>query len=136
MGYFTIETGKYPREFYQMDGETRAQAIERHEKGELEHFKEFDAIARKLGIPFVLRCLPRQASKEAVTASLKAGDYHLNKIPLAYWDGAAGGLRPYQGHPLAVSFDGGKCKYIASLSQRVCLLKHVARHYLTGDIEQ
>lgn len=130
MGYFRLEKeGEFPQELYQRDGETRAQAIERNEKGAAEHFATFDAMAHRIGIQKIARIVP--ATKAEILTALQSGDQHLNTIPLARWDGAAGGFRPYPGHPLYVTAEGSK--YILSLSDRVCVLKHVARHYVIKE---
>lgn len=83
------------------------------DQGAIEHAKKYEELARKVGIEGLKKLIP--ASPEKIRHSLEHGDPHLNWIPLRKWDAASYFIR-----------EPG-----ISLSEKVCLLKHVARwHYL------
>jgi hypothetical protein len=93
-----------------------------------EHEKKYEAIAQQLGIEKLVAIVP--ASYQRVQDALKAGDEHLNTIPLCLWDKAAGKeqwkefptytwQQPEVFRPMSLSH-----------SERVCVLKHVAKFHL------
>jgi hypothetical protein len=82
--------------------------------GEVEHAQKYEALARKIGIEDLQALIP--ASREQVQKAIETGDRHLGMIPLVKWDRAAAGIQ-VPGLSL-------------SLSEKVCVLKHVATwHY-------
>lgn len=98
------------------------------------HYQKYEILASRIGIQALKRVLPASA-KEIITA-LEKDDHHLNTIPLAKWDKAAGyisGLENYSDGPTRLSFAGpwsSPDAHNLSLAERVCVLKHVARHHL------
>ncbi len=105
-----------------IDAETRKQQ-------EKEHFDTFDAHAKRMGIERIKRHILSSISKAEIENALIYDRYMNGMIPLAKWDRLAGGLTPYYGCP--VRWNG------SSLSDGVCTLKHVAKHYIaTGEGEQ
>ena len=95
---------------------------EQREKGWKEHTEKYEALAQKIGIDEILRRIPFTAKQ--VMEALAAGDQPLNTLPLAKWSSAAFG---YEGPP------GWRAKGARSLSQCVCVLKHVARNHLVAS---
>ena len=94
-----------------------------------EHFKKYDALAKKIGIEKLVKLMP--VSKAEMVRKL-AEDKHLNNIPLRVWDRQAGcydsrHTRHFTMHfldPWAPEKANG-----LSLAERVCVLKHVAKYY-------
>jgi hypothetical protein len=78
------------------------------------HHDKFEALAQRIGIAFLERMVP--ASKATIIRALASGDYALNKIPLASWDARDSQVR----------------RSGMSLSDTVCVLKHVAKFYVAG----
>lgn len=72
-----------------------------------EHFDKYQALADKLGWDALRALVPFKI--ETIADRLDRGDQHLNSLALSRWDTAAFAIH---GIPL---------------SQRVCVLKHVAR---------
>jgi hypothetical protein len=77
-----------------------------------------DEKARKLGINNLKRLVP--FSKEKIIEALKEGDQHLNKWGNGPWDNKDFSVR-HLAYSLRLSW---------SLSDTVCVLKHVAKFYL------
>jgi hypothetical protein len=99
-----------------------------------EHFKKYDKIAREIGIEELKKQIPLEP--EEVKSKLKE-DAHLNNIPLSLWDAWAGG-KQYNDGRVELSYLGfwntfRYHNFCHSLSERVCLLKHVARWYVAGE---
>jgi hypothetical protein len=110
-----------------------------------EHEKKYGKLAKALGWDDVKALIP--ATIEEVKAALAAGDEHLNSIPLTRWDHAALGASRLLGKkeicPCCKQTVrimpprhgcGGKLKELFdrikqghSLSDGVCVLKHVAK---------
>jgi hypothetical protein len=86
----------------------------RMDPGDVEHARKYDELAKKIGIEKITPLIPVSSAK--VRQALERGDKYLNTISLRKWDQAA----------LNLSLrDRG-----LSLSDGVCVLKHVARwHY-------
>lgn len=85
------------------------------------HFDKYEALAQRIGVVALCELIPFTVEK--VKAALNRQDLALNSLPLGRWDSQ---------HPLIYRLaydalvDGGW-----SLSDTVCLLKHVARyHYI------
>jgi len=103
---------------------------------EKEHFDTFDAHAKRMGIERIKRHILSSISKAEIENALIYDRYMNGRIPLERWDRLAGaanrysdGVAPYSWCP--VRWNG------SSLSDGVCTLKHVARHYIaTGEGEQ
>lgn len=97
-----------------------------------------DAIAYRVGVPALRRIIP--FSRDQVKQALADGDEHLNSLPLAAWDRAAGAISVGYGGTLAGNFrfswdhpwEPWKASGL-SLSERVCVLKHVAIHYYANE---
>lgn len=98
-----------------------------------EHFKKYEALARKIGIDALLTLMP--VDRETMVVRL-AADVHLNNVPLTMWDRAAGEcssgpstcptckqrVRPYSSEP-RLSFEWPWVPSVAnglSLAERVC----------------
>lgn len=100
------------------------------ETSAIAHYEKWERIAQEVGIDRVRRLvLQLVATEERIKASLRE-DEHLNNIPLELW---------YRLHPL-VKQDLAKAQPIegtsqgwASLSDAVCLGKHVATYYIAGE---
>ena len=88
-------------------------------RGSLEHYQKYERLAQRIGIKGLRNILP--ASPVRIIKALTSDDEHLNTIPLSKWDSAAKLIAAGSPH--------------LSLSECVCLLKHVARYHLTEDEE-
>lgn len=125
---------------------------DRREKQRREHFEKYQAMAERIGIDRLRAVIP--FSPEAVRRALDNGDHYLNSLPLRRWDAAVGYFEPSYmrpkmetcptcGHKHAVGFDERAFVRLHpfedgphSASERVSLLKHVARYhyaYATPD---
>lgn len=112
---------------------TRDEILERQQR---EHDEKYARLVEVLGFDALVRLLP-ELHHGRTWAGLVAGDRHLNQIPLAAWDRAAGcGLPPRtlpgprwpQPELRATARLEPWCRAPQlSLSDRVCVLKHVAR---------
>jgi len=118
-----------------------------------EHFTRYEALARRIGIDALRKIVPCPGQ---VMPALAAGDEHLNTIPLGYWDKAAGmpsalerpkcprcgqviltRPTPPARNPNRLSFAAPWLPEVAnglSLSDRVCVLKHVATHHMVAKV--
>lgn len=120
-----------------------------------EHYAKQDRHARWLGLDAVRALVP--FTREQIRAALDAGDVHLNTLPLHVWDKAHGEptkkptpcdcckqMRPREPSTLmrglvrqAVTRDviAGREPLLRawSLSDTVCVLKHVARYYIAAE---
>jgi hypothetical protein len=99
---------------------------EENAKAEREHFDKYDAIAKQIGINRLIALVPKAASKVKIQSALMQGDRHLNTIQLILWDN--------QHVPVMALARGFGIKAWA-LCETVCVLKHVARHYIAEDRE-
>lgn len=119
-----------------------------------EHETKYEALAQLLGVECLKALVP--ATPEQVQAALAAGDEHLNSIPLGRWDGAAGVLGshvtvacptcgtkkafgsptewPYPQLQHTAKMEPWRRSPRLSLAERVCVLKHVARYHLLGQV--
>jgi len=95
-----------------------------------EHFEKYEALSELIGIKALKAKIP--ATQEQIKRYLDAGDEHLNKISLRKWDiaaGAVGDAITGNFHLLwNEPFTREKARSL-SLAERVCVLKHVARHH-------
>jgi len=87
----------------------------------MEHYAEYDRLAKLLGINALRSVIP--ATREQIEKALAEGDEHLNSIPLPLWDVC---------HSYVFHLCGGTGLTSWSLCETVCVLKHVAQHYM-GD---
>ena len=122
------------------------------------HEKQYDALARWLGLEAVKALVPFNA--EQIRAALATGDEHLNTLALAVWDSRHKKPEPERcrccGQQMSRKADtpapqtGVWELYVAaatrdraqgydrrvpggwSLSNTVCVLKHVAKYYVAG----
>jgi hypothetical protein len=97
---------------------------EENARMEREHFEKYDAIARQIGINRLIIHVP--ATKERILQALANDDRHLNTIPLPNWD---------RQHDKTMALARGFGIKVWALCETVCVLKHVARHYITGELE-
>jgi hypothetical protein len=97
---------------------------EENAKAEKEHFEKYDAIARQIGINRLIVHVP--ATRERIIKALEEFDWHLNTIPLRLWDAK---------HIVMRQLGRGAGIKAWALCETVCVLKHVARHYVTGELE-
>lgn len=82
--------------------------------GDIEHARKYDELAKKIGVEKIKSLIPVSSAK--VRQALERGDKYLNTIALRKWDHAA--------FNLSLREQG------LSLSEGVCVLKHVAKwHY-------
>jgi len=98
-----------------------------------EHFEKYDALAKQLGLGQLIDKVYHL--KFQVEKALRDGDHHLNTIPLRSWDYLAG-VEPTQfDHRVGdVKHEGvWRGQQRLSIAQRVCVLKHVARHYVAEE---
>lgn len=113
-----------------------------------EHFDKYDALAAEIGIARIIEAIPFSA--DSVRRALDSGDQHLNSLPLRKWDQAVGYQEfrtlggptvtcPTCGHKKPKSRKLSDREFVRfkpfehgphSAAERVCLLKHVATHYL------
>lgn len=98
---------------------TRADLVERDIKCSLEHFEKCEKMLRE---NFTGEPVLHGITRERVKICLDAGDYALNKIPLAEWDFLSGYATKCMMQPMK----GGPFYY----SEILCALKHYARFYL------
>jgi hypothetical protein len=105
--------------------------------GEIKHYIEFEKKSRIFGIEKIIHMIP--FNREEIEAALKL-DVTLNSIHIDKWYVLAGiscatnnsrsatyqGLMAPKGHPFYQS------KLFNSMCDRVCVLKHVARYYITN----
>jgi hypothetical protein len=115
------------------------------------HERKYEALAQALGLDALKALVPFSA--ERIRQALAAGDQHLNTLPLASWDKchgkettkpekccACGQYKPVKPETQVV---GVWALYVAnikrgglreaggwSLSNTVCVLKHVARYHI------
>lgn len=113
-----------------------------------EHFDTYETLALTCGIATVAAAVPFTA--KAIRATLEVGDLPLNRLSMNAWDKAAGAL-PMPGRtttanmpdfrwgplpgwlaPLEAACKAGQRRWLPSLAERVCILKHVARHHKAG----
>lgn len=111
-----------------------------------EHRAKYEALAQELGIEALKALVP--ATNAQITAALARGDEHLNTIPLHRWDTAAAIWSCVPKQDAAYFLTRTPCptckegyvytmpptpdvwkKRRLTLSERVCVLKHVARYY-------
>lgn len=83
-----------------------------------DHFAKYENLAQMIGVTAIMRMLRDHGITAARVQEAYAVDRHLNSIPLGEWDGL---------HQIL-----GRGRRNWSLSQSVCLAKHVARHHLAG----
>lgn len=93
-------------------------------RGRKEHFEKYDALAKSLGVNTLFRMVLYIAPADKLAEAIAAGDYHLNTIPLAKWDSCHQFVSSLYRHS-TVREPGGW-----SMANSVCVLKHVARHYV------
>lgn len=119
-----------------------------------QHEQKYEALAQRLGVKALAALVP--FSRERIEAALAAGDEHLNTLPLSTWDARhgtePGSVRLYCGScaqalpykpQLGEGVWGLVRRWIGdgrsseaprrmwwSLSDTVCVLKHVATHYI------
>jgi len=108
---------------------------EAEEKMHQEHYAKYDALAQRIGIDTLKRAVP--ASADEIRAALEE-DVYLNTIRLRRWDIAAGARFSAVGILDRLHFDPPFTPEVAnglSLAERVCVLKHVARHYIAEGKE-
>lgn len=108
------------------------------------HFDKYEEMARSIGIERLIEAIPFRA--DSVRHALDTGDEHLNTLPLSKWDNAVGFQQYEMGHtePCPCCKTQRRVKWTArqfcgmapfeggphTASERVCVLKHVARYYL------
>lgn len=90
-----------------------------------EFYVKCEDIAQKIGVSQLAAIVP--FSRAEIMTALAAGDFHLNTLPLAKWDRA---------HPLVSFAKTGAVVGPWSLSDTVCTLKHVAKHYIAPGRRQ
>jgi len=115
---------------------------------DMEHETRMEALAAALGFDALAKLVPFPV--ERIRAALEAGDEHLNTLPLARWDCAALN-RPFNFRdeqfyrfgdwpeiPLRLSASDKSLPWhkrpSSSLSDRVCVLKYVARRLALGTL--
>lgn len=84
-----------------------------------EHYEKYEKMAQALGLGILLNKIP--FTKQQVKQAITDGDEHLNTLRLSSWDGVY--IQPL--------FQAAKIPY--SLSNQVCVLKHVARYHYIKD---
>jgi hypothetical protein len=94
---------------------------------QLDHFNKYEAAAQRLDVEKLKAALP--FSEVQIRKALAAGDLHLNTLAMARWDFTAGGTR-FIPTLFKGMFEG---RNGSSLAERVCVLKHVARHHVAGQ---
>lgn len=87
-----------------------------------EHFDKYDNLAHVLSIPALRSLVP--FSREEILAALSRGDEHLNSLQLKRWDACDYVVRRF-------AVESGKRSW--SLCETVCVLKHVAKHYVATN---
>jgi len=118
-------------------------------KQKREHFEKYEALAQRIGLDRLRAAIP--FTPEQVRRALEAGDEYLNTLPLKKWDQAVGFLDYEIGHQEKCPCCGNlrTVKWTAkqfralppfeegphTASERVSLLKHVARYYLAARKE-
>lgn len=93
---------------------------QREQSGMWEHYAKYEDVAQKLGVAALTRLVP--ASRKEIAQCLET-DWHLNNIPLTRWDALDGSVR-------GLAARAGHRSW--SISQTVCVLKHVAKHHIAG----
>lgn len=99
----------------------------RHNSAEIEssrwkaHHLKFSNFARLIGVRHLAALVP--VDRPRILKALAEGDSWLNTIPLARWDGGHWSVRAALGSTGIKSW---------SLSESVCVLKHVAVHHVAG----
>ena len=100
------------------------------------HREKYEALARIVGINNLKHTIRFHGiTKEMIEKALAEGDEHLWTIPLRVWDqmalstGEADSDAP-KGPPIRFEYPWTKLKKPQSLAMRVCMLKHVAKHYI------
>jgi len=79
-----------------------------------DHYKKYDKLSKQIGIERLKRIMP--ATPEEIKQAFQEDEY-LNNVSLGRWDRAAASVSIF-------------VRYLnLSLSERVCILKHVARYY-------
>ena len=93
-----------------------------------QHFTKYDQIAKALGIPALVALVP--FSSGSIQRALDAGDDSLNTLCLLRWD---------MQHTLVwelynQAYSSGRYTEPGgwSLCNTICVLKHVAIHYIVG----
>lgn len=99
-----------------------------------EHFEKYEALAKQIGLgPLINKVFHL---KFQVEKALRDGDHSLKTIPLATWDHLSGyDDRGCVGMHYTAEFDAPPWtgwRHL-SLGERVCVLKHVARHYVAEE---
>ena len=118
-------------------------------KQKQEHFEKYDALAAEIGIARIIEAIPFSA--DSVRRALDQGDEHLNSLPMKKWDQVTGyagwGVGriepcPTCGQKRRVKWSNRDFRKLPPFehgphtpSERVCLLKHVAKHYLAKGWE-
>lgn len=100
------------------------------------HREKYEALADVVGIEELKAIiLAHNITPEKIGRALAEGDEHLNTIPMQVWDrmalstGEADRAAP-KGPPIRFEYPWTKLKEPQSLAMRVCMLKHVAKHYI------
>jgi hypothetical protein len=121
-----------------------------------EHYRKYEELTRWLGLDALKSLVPFPADR--IRQALESGDEHLNTLPLHVWDKQDGGPRKVPtekckccNQTLPVVEAHGMWALVAraiasdrrhglppkctswSLSQTVCVLKHVARYYVAQE---
>lgn len=86
-----------------------------------EHFEKYAALLKEKGDKPESYSLP--AGKSEIETALENGDFHLNSIDIKRWDSHAYGV--------GWTRNEGDKKY-KSLSEQICLLKHIAIYHVAG----
>ena len=101
------------------------------------HREKYAAMASVVGIEDLRKIiLYHGITPDRINKALDEGDEHLNTIPLRAWDqmaastGAADAVAP-KGPTVRFEYPWTKLKEPQSLSMRVCMLKHVAKHHIS-----
>ncbi|MBK9392089.1 MAG: hypothetical protein IPN68_18580 [Bacteroidetes bacterium] len=120
----------------------------------IEHFNEYDLLAKKIGIAFLKDIVLNEIASEERLRWAFERDPNLNNITLYLWDGVKGARErlkkktacPTCGHVKTQHYvDEERAIYAEAtlemrrrsgvpmaLADRVCVLKHVAKHYILG----
>ena len=83
--------------------------------GKRKHYQKYSEMADRLNGWDLMRMVPFTLNE--IKTALEQGDEHLNTLPLKKWDAASTSLYSAGG---------------ITLSECVCLLKHVALHQIAG----
>lgn len=97
-----------------------------------EYYKRYERLAQELGVAAIRGLIPK-SWHEAIRLAISNGDEYLNTIKLSKWDKLAGAIplgRLGDFHLTTRGVWKNPALHGLSLSQRVSLLKHVARYHL------